>query len=220
AEMLEDVEGALWTLALIEQHRMSLETFGETPLARVVVAIDPNVTSGEHADEAGIVIAGQGAGTCPCGKERCGYVLDDRSGVIAPMEWARRSVAAYRERKADRIVAEVNNGGELVELQLRVVDSTVSYRGVHAARGKMTRAEPVQALYEQGRVHHVGGFPELEDQLTQWVPGAGMPSPGRLDALVWALTDLMLQSDDGFIAYYREQAQALAAQKEKLHART
>ncbi|HXD23239.1 MAG TPA: terminase family protein [Gemmatimonadaceae bacterium] len=220
AELLEDVEGALWTLGLIEEHRMSIETFGATPLSRIVVAIDPNVSSGPDADDAGVVVAGIGAGTCPCGKEQCGYVLDDRSGAIPPIEWARRAIQAYKDHKADRVVAETNNGGELVETQLRVVDATVSYRAVHAARGKITRAEPVQALYEQGRVHHVGGFPELEDQLTQWVPGAGMPSPGRLDALVWALTDLMLQSDDGFIAYYREQAQALAAQKEKLHART
>lgn len=220
AQLLEDVEGALWTLSLIEQNRMSPATFGATPLARIVVAIDPNVSSSADADEAGVIVAAVGASKCPCGKERCAYVLDDRSGRVPPIEWARRGIQAYRDHKADRVVAETNNGGELVETQLRVVDSAVSYRGVHASRGKQTRAEPVEALYEQGKVHHVGGFPELEDQLTQWVPGSGMPSPGRLDALVWAITDLMLQSDSGFIDYYREQAQAMKAQQEKLHART
>lgn len=213
AELLEDVEGALWTLKLIEQHRMTLATFGKTELARIVVAIDPNVSGSPDADEAGVVVASQGAGKCPCGKEQCGYVLDDRSGTIPPIEWARRAVDAYHAHHADRIVAETNNGGDLVETQVRVVDPSVAYKSVHASRGKMTRAEPVQALYEQGRVHHVGGFADLEQQMCNWVPGAGEPSPGRMDALVWAITDLMLQSDTGFLDYYRDRATAIANAK-------
>lgn len=213
AELLEDVEGALWTLTLIERHRMTRATFGKTELARIVVAIDPNVSGSPDADEAGVVVAGQGAGKCPCGKEQCGYVLDDRSGTIPPIEWARRAVDAYHAHHADRIVAETNNGGDLVETQVRVVDPSVAYKSVHASRGKMTRAEPVQALYEQGRVHHVGGFADLEQQMCNWVPGAGEPSPGRMDALVWAITDLMLQSDTGFLDYYRDRATAIANAK-------
>ena len=207
AELLEDVAGALWTLELIERGRLTLEQFRSVQLGRTVVAVDPNVSSGEDADDAGVVAVARGVGRCPCGREGCLYVLEDRSGQHAPIDWARQAVALYHGRQADRIVAEVNNGGDLVEMQLRVVDDTVAYTGVHAAKGKRTRGEPVSALYEQGRVHHVGAFPQLEEQLTQWVPDAGMPSPGRLDALVWAVTELGLTNSavDNIFAYYEQE---------------
>lgn len=211
AEVLEDVEGALWSLAQIEEARMSEETFKSAPVGRTVVAIDPNVSKEPGADEAGVLAVMRGAGQCPCGKSDCAYVLQDASGNIAPIEWARAAVGLYTKYSADRVIAEVNNGGDLVETQLRVVDQNVSYKGVHAAKGKRTRAEPVQALYEQGRVHHVGSFPQLEDQMTQWVPDMGLPSPGRMDALVWGLTELMLDDSAGLLDYYAAQAAAQRA---------
>lgn len=181
AEILEDVEGALWTHALIDSHRVS-----EAPeLRRIVVAIDPAVTATEGSDETGIVVAGVGA-------DGHGYVLADASGRYTPLMWARKALTLYELHRADRIVAETNNGGDLVEINLRTVQQQVPLKRVHASRGKVTRAEPIAALYEQGRVHHVGILGQLEDQLTSWVPGNG--SPDRLDALVWALSDLMLTS--------------------------
>lgn len=190
---------------------MSEETFKSAPVGRTVVAIDPNVSKEPGADEAGVLAVMRGAGQCPCGKSDCAYVLQDASGNIAPIEWARAAVGLYTKYSADRVIAEVNNGGDLVETQLRVVDQNVSYKGVHAAKGKRTRAEPVQALYEQGRVHHVGSFPQLEDQMTQWVPDMGLPSPGRMDALVWGLTELMLDDSAGLLDYYAAQAAAQRA---------
>ncbi|HJT06263.1 MAG TPA: hypothetical protein VJ747_05025, partial [Stellaceae bacterium] len=171
-------------------------------LRRVVVAIDPAVSTGEDADETGIVVAA-------LGQDGHGYVLDDLSGRLAPAGWARRAVSAYHAHKADRVVAEVNNGGDLVEATLRAVDAGVAYRAVRASRGKAVRAEPVAALYEQGRVHHVGSFAALEDQMCAFAPdldrGMAGASPDRLDALVWALTDLMIgAADTGLLDYYRE----------------
>lgn len=199
AELLDDVPGALWTRSIIESCRVR-----ETPeLVRIVVAIDPAVTSGEDADETGIIVAGLGV-------DGHGYVLADRSVHLAsPETWARRAVVAYREFTADRIVAEVNNGGEMVELTLRTVDRSVSYRAVHASRGKRVRAEPVAALYEQGRIHHVGAHPTLEDQMCQFVPEGSDISPDRVDALVWAMTDLMLDAHgQNALAYLRQRAGA------------
>jgi phage terminase large subunit-like protein len=213
-ELLEDVEGALWSLNLIEAARMTPEVFALAPVGRTVVAVDPSVTSTEESDEVGIVGAMRGNGKCPCGKMDCAYVLRDYSGKHTPIDWARAGIRMYRELKADRVVAEVNNGGDLVETQFRVVDPNVSYSAVHASKGKRTRAEPIEALYEQGRVHHVGPFPQLEDELTQWVPDIGLPSPGRLDALVWGLTELMLNEDMGMLDYYAQ----LAAAKEAARA--
>ncbi len=197
AEVLDDVEGALWTLGMVEACRITPEQFARVTLGRTVVAIDPNVTGGEGADEAGVVAGARGVGPCPCGGRDCGYVLRDASGKMPPVEWARRAAGLYRELEADRVLGEANNGGDLIEAQLRVVAPDVSYAKVHASKTKRTRAEPVAALYEPSaarpsRVHHVGPLPRLEDQLTQWVPDTGQPSPGRLDALVWAMTDLML----------------------------
>jgi phage terminase large subunit-like protein len=127
-------------------------------------------------------------------------VLDDVSGRMSPTEWARQAVSLYHARRADRIVAERHNGGDLVENTIRQIDPSVSFRSVWASRGKYVRAEPVSALYEQGRVHHAGSFAQLEDQLCSWVPDmdrAAMGSPDRGDALVWAITELMVDSDLG-----------------------
>jgi phage terminase large subunit-like protein len=196
AELLEDVPGALWTRAVIERCRVP----AAPTLRRIVVAIDPATSTGEGADETGIVVAGLGL-------DGQGYVLDDLSGRYAPHEWARRAIAAYHARQADRVVAEVNNGGDMVEATLRMVDPAVSYRAVHASRGKAVRAEPVAALYEQGRVRHVGAFPALEDQMCAMTPDldrGAAASPDRCDALVWALTDLMVTSGEtGLLDYYR-----------------
>jgi len=182
AEILDDVEGALWSHDMIEDSRVV-----EAPdMLRVVVAIDPAVTNNEGSDETGIVVAG-------LGEDGHGYVLADISGRRSPNDWAKAAVKAYHDFKADRIVAEQNNGGQLVEVNLRTVESRVSYKAVHASQGKRTRAEPVAALYEQKRIHHVGTFPALEDQMCTWEPLTGAKSPDRLDAMVWAMTELALQ---------------------------
>jgi phage terminase large subunit-like protein len=177
AEILEDNPGALWKRDELDKHRL----LKAPDLVRVVVAIDPSATA--EGDEAGIIVAG-------VADDGQGYVLDDLSLQASPHVWASAAVVGYGKHKADRIVAETNNGGEMVELTLRTVDPSIPYTAVHASRGKQTRAEPVAALYEQGKVHHLGAYPQLEDELCEWVPG--MPSPNRMDALVWALTDLML----------------------------
>lgn len=187
--LLEDIEGALWSWASLDAARV-----GAAPqLARVVVAMDPAATSGDESDEMGIVVAGLGAAYLPDKNgfaRRHGYAIDDLSGRMPPVEAARKAIAAYHEHRADAIVAEVNNGGEWIGAVIRQIDPTVNYRTVTASRGKATRAEPVAALTDQGSAHIVGSLPELEEQLTTWVPGDD--SPDRLDAYVWALTDLML----------------------------
>jgi hypothetical protein len=180
AQWLDDVPGALWSMALLDGCHVATHP----DLSRVVVAVDPAVTSGEDADETGIIVAGNGI-------DANGYVLADRSCRLSPDGWARRAVAAYHEFDADRIVAESNNGGEMVKLTIQTVDPRVPVTLVHASRGKRTRAEPVTALYEQHRIKHVGTFSELESQMMTWTPDSGT-SPDRLDALVWGFTDLML----------------------------
>lgn len=192
AEILDDTPGALWTRSLIEasRHRGLVLDDGRIvyptlpAMARVVVAIDPQgAVSQDGSSETGIVVVGRG------GDDRF-YVLADVSLNETPIEWAKAAVAAYRAHAADRIVGEVNQGGDMVEAVLRTVDKATPYRAVRATRGKYLRAEPVSALYEQGRVSHVGAFPILEDQMCTYTPGA-KKSPDRLDALVWAITDLM-----------------------------
>lgn len=178
-ELLTDTPGALWTEAMIASHRVDAAPV----LRRVVVAIDPAVTSGDDSDATGIVAAG-------IGLDGHIYVLHDRTCRESPERWARIAVELYDEVQGDRIVAEVNNGGDLVEAVLRTVDDTVPYTKVTASRGKRMRAEPIAALYEQGKVHHVGRFDELEDQMTTWTPEAA-GSPDRLDALVWACSHLV-----------------------------
>ena len=186
AELIEDNPDALWLRGTIEGTRI----MRAPELMRVVVAVDPPATSGPQADECGIVVAG-------IDEEGRAYVLDDRSmGGLTPLAWANRAGKAYRDHEADRIVAESNQGGEMVSTIMRQVMPTVPLRLVRATRGKRVRAEPVAALYERGLVSHVGSFARLEDQMCDFVPGAGK-SPDRLDALVWALTDLMLDREAG-----------------------
>lgn len=181
-EILDDVPGALWTLAQIDGARVR-----ELPeMVRIVVGVDPSVTSGEDSDETGIVIAGLGV-------DGEYYVLGDESIRLGFDRAAPTVVQAYRDYQADRVVAERNNGGDMVEHTLRQIDAAISFRSVVASRGKRVRAEPIAALYEQARVHHCGSFPKLEDQMLGFVAdmdrGPGQ-SPDRVDALVWALTDL------------------------------
>lgn len=191
AELLEDMEGALWKRGLIDALRVKLENV--PPLERIVVAIDPNASSHEDANECGIVCAGLGS-------NGQAYVLDDISGVMTPTEWASAAISLYRNTRADRIIAETNNGGEMVENTLRTVDPSIPFRAVWASRGKVTRAEPISALYEQGRVHHVGPFPRLEDQMCAFTVDFDRRemgySPDRVDALVWALTELMIEGGE------------------------
>lgn len=189
AEILDDIDGALWTRGMIESARIRHDQI--PVLVRVVVAIDPAVTAGEGSDETGIVV-------CGLGSDGVGYVLEDLSLSSSPLEWARAAIGAYRRHRADRVIGESNNGGDLIEAVLRTVDPSVSYRSVHATRGKLIRAEPIAALYEQGRIRHVGAFPDLEDQLCEWLPG--MSSPDRMDALVWAFTELMTKPGKGVFA--------------------
>lgn len=189
AEILDDLPGALWTRDAIDGHRVR-----EAPeLQRVVIAVDPSGTKGDSddGDEIGIVAAGLGV-------DGRAYVLADRTCKLSPDGWGRRAVNAYYEFLGDRIVAERNFGGAMVEHVIKTIDKDVAYKEVTASRGKVARAEPVAALYEQGRVSHVGSMPELEDQMCQIAPEGfvGEGSPDRADALVWALTELML--NDGF----------------------
>jgi phage terminase large subunit-like protein len=181
-ELIEDDPDALFRRDQIEALRVR-----EAPeLERIVVAVDPPASDRPGANACGIVCAG-------LGRDGRAYLLDDASLKGArPAQWARRVSALYHARRADRVVAEVNQGGAMVEQVLREVDPDLAFRAVHATRGKQARAEPVAALYEQGRVAHAGCFPELEDEMCTAIRG-GARSPDRLDALVWAITDLMLR---------------------------
>jgi len=184
-ELLMDEPGALWRRDMIDAGRAP-----EAPsLARVVVAVDPPATSGPAADACGIVVAGVTGGERPVA-----WVLQDATVQgLSPGAWAERAVAVYHAWRADRLVAEVNQGGEMVGTLVRQADETVAYRPVRATRGKAVRAEPVAALYEQGRVRHAGVFPDLEDQMCAFTGDrSGGASPDRVDALVWAISELML----------------------------
>ena len=177
AEDVDEAPGALWKRADIDSGRM----FQAPELDRIVVAIDPSATS--EGDEAGII----GAGHQRIHKQF--FVLADRTLQGSPLAWATEAVKLYYDLQADCIVAESNNGGEMVSTVISQVDSNVPVKLVHASRGKRTRAEPVSAQYENGRAHHVGDFPALESEMCLWLPGD--PSPNRMDALVWAMTELM-----------------------------
>jgi len=176
AEEIDDDPRALWKRADIE-HVTSWPD-----MVRVVVGVDPPGTA--DGAECGIVVAGMA-------RNREAYVLADCSLRGTPAQWGSEVVTAYHLHQADRIIGEVNNGGDMVEHVIRTVDSQAAYKAVRASRGKAVRAEPVVAQYQQERVHHAGQLEELEDQMCTWVPGEG-PSPDRVDALVWALTELML----------------------------
>ncbi len=191
AELLEDVDGALWNRDMLEMGRAPVDL--ERTYKRIVVAIDPSGGSNKSNAETGIIVAG-------IGRDGHGYVLRDVSGRHTPERWSYHAVSAYQDHKADRIVAERNFGGEMVEATIRGVSPNVPVRMVQASRGKAVRAEPVVALFEQNRVHLAGNFPQLEDQLCGWDPMGRGASPDRLDAMVWALTDLMLQETSGYIA--------------------
>lgn len=189
-ELIDDAEGALWTRERLDASRVDKDNVPD--LTRCVVAIDPAASSGSTSDDTGIIVAGLGI-------DGHGYILADHTCHLEPNGWGNRAVNAYRKFAADKIVAEVNNGGEMVEHVIRTVDPDVPYKAVHASRGKQTRAQPVASLWEgragrEPRVHLVGPFPKLEDQLCQWEPGD--ESPDRLDALVWAVTELMLGTDN------------------------
>lgn len=182
-EPKDESELALWKQkTMIDPYRVT-----EAPdLKRIVVGVDPNVKNKDNVkkqklDDCGIIVAG-------LGYDKHFYILHDDSGAFGPSEWGKRSVAAYKNYQADRIVPEVNNGGDLVIANIKIIDPNVPVLPVWASRGKMARAEPIAALYEEGRVHHVGYFGLLEDEQTSYV---GLPpSPNRLDALVWALWEL------------------------------
>ncbi|QEL18727.1 phage terminase large subunit family protein [Limnoglobus roseus] len=177
-----EVPGALWKRDQINNLRHT----GELPvMKRIVVAVDPSGGDGVQNDEVGLVVVGKDA-------QKHGYILADHSGKYTPETWASKAVALYRQYKADRIVAEANFGGAMVESTIRVVDRNAPVKLVHASRGKQARAEPVAALYEQGRMHHCGTFIGLEDEMVTWVPLESKNSPNRVDALVWAATELLI----------------------------
>jgi phage terminase large subunit-like protein len=182
-EIIEERADALWSRDAIEACRVG----AAPPLARVVVAVDPPASSRAGAAACGIVAAGVDA-------NGMAYVLADATmSGLKPPDWAARAVALYHRLKADALVVEVNQGGDMAAAVIREVDAGVPVTGVHATRGKYVRAEPVATLYAQGRVRHVGAYPELEDELCDFGPGglSSGRSPDRLDALVWALTHLM-----------------------------
>lgn len=186
AEILDEVPGALWNRTQIENLRLKEVPVGVKVL-RMVVAIDPAISTNENSNETGIVVAAKG-------DNGHFYVFADRSGIYSPEEWAREAVAQFDLHKADRVIGESNQGGDMVERTLRTIRQNLPITLVHASRGKVTRAEPISALYEQGRVHHIGSFPQLEDQQCQFTPDFDRTkmgySPDRVDALVWALTEL------------------------------
>lgn len=212
-KILGDAEGALWSISNLELHRIDLfeteEFKGRTEferkwnfitenIVRIVISIDPSVgssrddTGGNEVCETGIIVAG-------LGKDGHGYLLEDCSKRATPAEWARTAVNAYHRYKADRIVAETNQGGDMVEAVLRSIDDNISYKKVFGKKGKYTRAEPISSLYEQGKIHHVGpssDFEKLENQMINWIPGS--ESPDRLDAMVWAFLELMVDSGPTF----------------------
>jgi phage terminase large subunit-like protein len=190
AEILTEAAGALWNKEMLENCQApEIEDVLEfsTTLARIVVSIDPAITANKHSDLTGIMVAGIDInGT--------GYILEDATGNYTPEAWATKAVELYIKYKADRIIAERNQGGDMVRHTLKTVDETIPITLVHASRGKYARAEPVSALYEQGKIKHVRGLMELEDQMVTWEPLDSIGSPDRLDAMVWAITNLLLNN--------------------------
>lgn len=191
AELLDDAPGALWSRAMLDATRRKPSQL--PPMQRVVVAIDPAAKKGgtgemDRGAKTGIIVAG-------VGEDGRGYVFDDASCALGPNGWASRAVAAFDQHNADLIVGEVNNGGDMVEATVRSVRDIIAFKQVHASKGKVTRAEPIAALYEQGRVSHVGTFAELEDHMVLFTPLGieGDTTADDVDALVWALTELFPQ---------------------------
>lgn len=205
AEVLEDMAGALWNMELIERQRCLIVP---SDLARVVIGVDPSLSNEDESNECGIIAAAK-TGTSQ-GKLPEMITLDDFSMHGSPDAWARRAVEAYHQYSADSIVAEINQGGDMVERTLRTVDPNIKYKAVRATRGKVVRAEPIAALYEQGRAWHLGSFPKLEQQMCLFTPDMDPKkmgfSPDRVDALVWAGTDLMVELDfGGLLEFYRRE---------------
>lgn len=182
AEDIDEAPGALWSRELINSTR----EIKYPDLVRIVVGVDP---TGSRGNECGIVVAGLGT-------NGHGYILDDKSLLGSPGEWADTVLTAYTRNQADMIVGEANYGGDMVESTIMQAAKNqgqiIRYKNVHASRGKAVRAEPVVANYEHGRIHHIGDFPYLEDEMVTWIPGESRDSPNRIDALVWAITELML----------------------------
>jgi phage terminase large subunit-like protein len=205
AQMLTDVKGALWTLKQIEKLRVRAPKgmLAPVPITNIVIGVDPNAAG--PSDVLSLAVADEDEGGAECGIIVGGqgtdghlYVLGDFSDVLSPAGWGSRVVSHFSALKANQVVGEANNGGDMVEFVVRTAakDAGVEcvFKKVHASRGKRTRAEPIAALYEQGRAHHVGMFAELEDQMATWVPG--MTSPDRMDALVWMATEVMLSGEE------------------------
>jgi phage terminase large subunit-like protein len=203
AEDLDEAPGALWTYKGIDELRWP-KAKALPEMARLVVSIDPAGSSSQRSDEVGIMVVG--CALCDCrglfdalGRpelEMHGFVLEDVTGIYTPNQWANKAVDAYRRWKADRIVAETNFGGEMVKEVLDTIDNTLPFTAVSASRGKVARAEPVAVLYEQKKVHHVGDYTKLEDQMVVFVPGQDFKkSPDRADALVWGFTELMVPKE-------------------------
>lgn len=186
AEVLDEASGALWTRELLSKCEVDDPLALSETLARVVVSVDPAVSSNAESDMTGIVVAGMDInGVC--------YILHDATERYTPEGWAAKAIELYHLYGADRIVAERNQGGEMVRYTFKTVDETIPIKLVHASRGKFARAEPVSSLYERGRVKHVRGLDALEDQMVQWEPLGSIGSPDRLDAMVWAVTELALK---------------------------
>ncbi len=175
----DEIQGALWSEADINKARKS----APQSLKRIVVAIDPATTNTADSDETGIVVVGED-------HNREYYVLDDITGFYTPNGWATKAISAYNKFGADRVIGEANNGGDMIEAIIRNISQGVSYKKVWASRGKITRAEPVAALYERGLVHHTKEFTDLEYEMTNYTGEAGESSPNRMDALVWAISYL------------------------------
>jgi len=185
AEILDDFEGALWNYTMLEDCRVTKEHLPE--MTKIIVSIDPAVTANANSDETGIIVTA-------IGEDERYYVLEDKTGKYSPDEWGRVAIELFYRYNANMIVAEVNNGGDLVERLLRSIERNIPYKSVHATRGKMVRAEPISALYEQGKVYHLGTFPKLEEQMCSFTGDNRGASPDRLDALVWGLTELSISN--------------------------
>lgn len=211
AELLDKNENALFDLDNIEKNRVKKTDIDGNLIdyffTRIVVAIDPAVTSSETSDHTGIVVAGKGY-------DGHYYIIDDLTMLGKPIEWATKAINAYHDYQADRIVAETNNGGDMIENVLRNVDNNISYKKVTATRGKILRAEPIANLYEQNKVHHIGMFKKLEDQMCNFTGDPNQKSPDRFDALVWALTELS-SNPQSFVEFIDTELEKSKKSKEK-----
>lgn len=189
-EFGDDNEGALWDDDMISRNRVHVAP----KMKRIVISIDPSVTSKDTSDECGLVACGEGF-------DGHFYILEDSTDIYTPTQWAKKAVHLYYKWEADRVVAEVNNGGDLVETVIRGIDKNISYKSVHATRDKLTRAEPVAALWEQDKAHHVGHHLEMELEMTSWEAKSGEKSPNRIDAVAWGATELALTKQFEFAVF-------------------